>query len=293
MSEGSLDPTLKAALKADFDKQLKEFAKELTAYVSTEDNQWTVKGFIDIFKNIYTISSDTKIISKVLEIHLFPKFLEFAERYDYDMVFAEHQNWYPDISFVSRKNKDIRYAVDLKTTYRLDTHEGFCNGFTLGSHGEYFRVRTSTKNVQFPYGSYIGHFCLGILYSRVADLDADDTEIYSINKLTEIPSVIEDFMFFGAEKWKIASDRSGSGNTANIGSIDHIEDMLNEQGVFIHLGEKIFDDYWTNYGQITVPSKKGGTKKLTKLEEYLEYRGMDTSKINSRRSKRKTKKTNK
>jgi hypothetical protein len=293
MSDGSLDPKLKETLKADFDKQLKEFAKELTAYVSTEDNQWTVKGFIDIFKNIYTISSDTKIISKVLEIHLFPKFLEFAERYDYDMVFAEHQNWYPDISFVSRKNKAIRYAVDLKTTYRLDTHEGFCNGFTLGSHGEYFRVRTSTKNVQFPYGSYIGHFCLGILYSRVADLDADDTEIYSIDKLEEIPSVIEDFMFFGAEKWKIASDRSGSGNTANIGSIDHIEDMLNEQGVFINLGEKIFDDYWTNYGQIMVPSKKGGTKKLTKLEEYLEYRGMDSSKINSRRSKRKTKKTKK
>ncbi|RKZ43257.1 MAG: hypothetical protein DRQ41_05775 [Gammaproteobacteria bacterium] len=49
-------------------------------YVSDKDNQWTIKGFIDIFQNIYSISADTKIVSKVLEIHLFPRFLEFAEQ---------------------------------------------------------------------------------------------------------------------------------------------------------------------------------------------------------------------
>nr|WP_330216919.1 type II restriction endonuclease [Helicobacter pylori] len=42
---------------------------------------------------------------------------------------------------------------------------GFCNGFTLGSHGEYFRNRTSTKNIQFPYSHYLAHTCLGILYT--------------------------------------------------------------------------------------------------------------------------------
>ena len=52
-------------------------------HISTDDGQWSVKGFIDIFKNVYTISSDTKIVSKILEIHLFPKIVEFAKNHGY------------------------------------------------------------------------------------------------------------------------------------------------------------------------------------------------------------------
>jgi hypothetical protein len=61
----------KIAEKETFSKNLKAFVSELTDYVSADDGQWTVKGFIDIFKNVYTLSADTKIVSKVLEIHLF------------------------------------------------------------------------------------------------------------------------------------------------------------------------------------------------------------------------------
>ena len=46
--------------------------------ISTKDGHWVVKGFIDIYKNIYTISSDTKVISKIIELYLFPKILDFA-----------------------------------------------------------------------------------------------------------------------------------------------------------------------------------------------------------------------
>ena len=90
--------------KKIFLKQLKEFAKSLTDYVSTNSGEWSVKGFIDVEKNIYTISSDSKIISKILEIQLFPKFKEFAENYGYEIVLAEKQNWYPDLSFVNKNN---------------------------------------------------------------------------------------------------------------------------------------------------------------------------------------------
>ncbi|MDR1142369.1 MAG: EcoRV family type II restriction endonuclease, partial [Planctomycetaceae bacterium] len=62
-------------IKKQFKCQLKTFADTLGDYVSTEDRQWTVKGFIDVFQNIYTISADTKIVSKIMEIHLFPKLL--------------------------------------------------------------------------------------------------------------------------------------------------------------------------------------------------------------------------
>lgn len=64
--------------KEKFAKKLEKFVTELKEHVSSDDGQWTIKGFIDIFKNIYTISSDTKIVSKILEIHLFPKILAFA-----------------------------------------------------------------------------------------------------------------------------------------------------------------------------------------------------------------------
>ena len=148
--------------KEKFARKLEEFVTELKGHVSTDDGQWTVKGLIDIFKNVYTISSDTKIVSKILEIHLFPKILAFAQANKYKVVLAEHQNYYPDISFVSKHDEAVRFAVDFKTTYRIPGKPWLCNGFTLGSHGEYFQNRTSRKNIQFPYGSYSGHFCLGI-----------------------------------------------------------------------------------------------------------------------------------
>lgn len=279
-------------IKKEFLDKLTEFSKELTEYVSDRVGDWKVKGFIDIEKNIYTISSDTKIISKILEIQLFPKFLEFADQNGYKIVLAEMQNWYPDLSFVNKKNPKIKFAVDIKTTYRLDDYKGFCNGFTLGSHGEYFRNRTSSKNIQFPYAEYTSHICLGILYSRALSADIDETKILKLSGLDKISSVIKDLVFFAEEKWKISSDKGGSGNTANIGSIHFIDDILKGNGVFKNLGESIFDEFWINQGVLKVPDPKnsGNYKKLTNLTEFVEFKGMDSAKINPVRLKRKSKK---
>lgn len=258
----------KEQIKLDFLQKLQTFAKTLKNYVSTPDNQWTVKGFIDVFENIYTISADTKIISKILEIHLFSKFLTFANENDFNLVLAEKQNWYPDISFVSKTNKDIKFAVDLKTTYRLENNPAFCNGFTLGSHGEYFTNQNSTKNIQFPYNQYLGHYCLGILYSRKALTYLEEATVYAKSDLQQIPSVIAEFEFFAQEKWRIASDKSGSGNTANIGSIIYISDILQGNGIFANLGEEWFNEFWQNYGKITFKDKK-----ITDLKTYLQFKG--------------------
>ncbi|KAA3660689.1 MAG: restriction endonuclease, partial [Chloroflexi bacterium] len=120
-------------IKKTFKHQLQAFVQTLQSNISTDDGQWTVKGFIDVYKNIYTISSDTKIVSKILEIHLFPKILDFAEQYGYAIVLPEHQNYYPDLSFVSLEDERVKFAVDIKTTYKLPNYPGFCSGFTLGS----------------------------------------------------------------------------------------------------------------------------------------------------------------
>lgn len=92
--------------------------------------------------------------------------------------------------------------------------------------------------------------------------------------------MIGDFQFFVHEKWEIASDLQGSSNTANIGSITRIEDILNGNGVFKNLGEKWFDDYWINYGKIQMTMPDGKVKKITTLKNYLLYRGQDPKRAN-------------
>ena len=258
--------------KQNFFQLLKLFTEKLSKNIVL-NNQWTMRGVIDVFRNIYPLTTDSKVLSKILELHLLPELLLFAEQFGYTIEPAEKQNWYPDFNFILKKNSDIKFAVDLKTTYRNEQRPDFCNVFTLGSHGEYFTERDSTKNIQYPYSQYSGHFCVGIIYSRNL-LSAYASKIYSVDELEKMPTVIRDFIFFAAEKWKIASDKSGSGNTANIGSIKHIEDILNENGVFVNAGEEIFDDYWRNFGKIKVRGQNGKYKKLSSLSEYLKYRGL-------------------
>lgn len=117
-------------------------------------------------------------------------------------------------------------------------------------------------------------------------MDVDQTRVHRIDELKSIVSVIKDFQFFVCEKWEIASDSSGSGNTANVGSITKISDILSCNGMFKNLGERWFDDFWMNYGKITITvgvgkGKKGRqTKKLTRLKDFLIYRGQDPHLVN-------------
>ncbi|MDE0470527.1 MAG: hypothetical protein OXH57_01190 [Ekhidna sp.] len=303
-----MNPIEKSNQKQRFEKALNEFVKELKSFISTDTGEWTVKGFIDIYKNIYTISSDTKIVSKILEIHIFPEILKFAENNNYKIVLAEHQNWYPDLTIIDKINDNIKFALDLKTTFRRNNKTA---GFTLGSHGEYFKERHKSKNIQFPYNEYLSHYCLGIIYTR-EDFNEDlaETEIYQVAELEEeygnppdlvknrevttvehlksITSVIKDFDFFAAEKWKIASDRQGSGNTANIGSIEYINALKSQQGVFSKLGEEWFYEYWTNYGS-AIMVKEGKTIKISSIWDFPDFKGRKDlySQVISKGAKRK------
>ena len=231
-------------------------------------------------------------MSKILEIHIFPQILQFAEEIGYKIILTEHQNYYPDLTFINVENEEIKFAVDLKTTYRKKSG---ISSFTLGSHGSYFKERDKKKNIQFAYNQYMGHFCLGVIYTRVDMADnVSETEIYNVielleeyetpnkkvgdrkvttvNNLKSITSVIKDFEFFAAEKWQIASDKQGSGNTTNIGSTLSIDDLRNGNGIFSQLGEEVFDEYWMNYGSATM-MKEGKTIKITSLKDFLEFTG--------------------
>jgi hypothetical protein len=117
----------------------------------------------------------------------------------------------------------------------------------------------------------------------------EETKVYKLKELSDIPAGIKNFTFFACEKWTIASDKSGSGNTANIGSIQKISDIIAGNGVFKNLGEEWFDEYWMNYGKINIKDKDGKTKKITSLPEYLKYRGKDENLYFPRASKIKQK----
>lgn len=214
---------------------------EFENVISTDKGDWVVKGFIDIYKNIYTISSDTKVISKIIELYIFPKILEFARKNNLEIELTKEQNFYPDITF--KDSEGNLFAVDLKSSYRKN--DNHINGMTLGAFTGYFRDRDSLKNITHPYNEYKAHVVLGVIYDYVSDID--ERKSYTIEQLPDIISVIKNFKFFVQEKWKIAIDRPGSGNTKNIGSVSNINDLINGNGPFAELGEDIFNDYWMYY----------------------------------------------
>jgi len=258
----------KEQLKQLFRKQLFKQIELFNEAVSTDSGDWIVKGFIDIARNIYTISADTKVISKIIELLLFPKICRFAEKHRYKMLLCKEQNFYPDISFID--SKDNKFAVDIKTTYRKG--RSTVNGMTLGAFTGYFRDRNSTKNISFPYQDYTGHFVLGVIYSRTNDA-GNERNIYQLNELKNITSVIRDFTFFVQEKYKIALDRPGSGNTKNIGSVRNIDTLVQGKGPFAVLGEDVFDDYWMYY--LTKDMARAIDLKeapYKNLKEYREYK---------------------
>ncbi|MCM1519214.1 MAG: restriction endonuclease [Lachnoclostridium sp.] len=248
--------------------------KEILSYKSfleTADNDWIVKGFIDVNKNIYTITNDTKVVSKIIEILLIPKLENFAKRNNLILELPSKQNYYPDLTF--KDNEGSLFAVDFKSSY----YDGAkANGLTLGSYWGYFRNRTEKMSMDYPYSAYKCHIVVGILYQQAKGLENEKT-VYSINQLEAIKSVIDNFIFFVQPKWKIALDRPGSGNTRNIGGTDDITKLINGTGPFAELGEDVFDDYWMNYYNKADAKLYGpGTPNYYNLESYKAYKTNQT-----------------
>jgi hypothetical protein len=176
----------------------------LQSRVSTEAGDWTVKGFIDVYRRIYTISIDTKVLSKVLELLMLPVIARFAKEQDFELVLAPAQNQYPDISLIDRASPEICYALDIKTTYRKNEDKNgqtLVSGMTLGTFGGYFRTRDRPVSSTFAYNRYAKHYVLGVVYSRVPGID--ERRVYDIEDLADIPSVARDFQFFLHEKYRI------------------------------------------------------------------------------------------
>ena len=252
---------------SDFRNRLLNYFEEFRHTLATDTGDWVIKGFIDIYRNVYTISVDTKVASKIIELMLFPIVSRFAQENNLKMILSEHQNHYPDLSFVA--SDGTKFAVDLKSTYRVNAERA--NGFTLGAFTGYFRQRKSTKNITFPYEQYAGHFVLGIIYSR-QDEEIDERKVYNLEDLPNIVSVVKNFDFLLQEKWRIATDRPGSGNTKNIGSVSNIQELINGNGPFVPYGAEVFDDYWMNYLTKDMAQAIDSEVPYHNLDQYWKWR---------------------
>lgn len=250
---------------------LQKEAEGFNELVATDKGDWLVKGFIDTMKNIYTISCDTKVVSKVLELMLIPAFEKFAKKNNLILELAPQQNFYPDLTFICKKTGN-KYAVDIKSTVRDGKNK--IKGMTLGAFTGYFRNRVSNKNTHYPYGSYSGHLVVGVIYSLVEA--PNEKTRYTIEELDKIISVIKDFNFFAQPKYRIASASPGSGNTKNIGSISNEDGLLNGTGIFAALGEEVYNDYWMYYLTKDMATVAGIPRPYSNLQNYLEYKKRGT-----------------
>ena len=252
--------------KDQFFSLLSEEVKTYKDFLETDSHDWIVKGFIDIDKNVYTITNDTKVVSKIIEILLIPKLDKFAHNHGMVLELPSKQNYYPDLTF--KDEEGHLFAVDFKSSY----YDGeSVNGLTLGSYWGYFRNRDSVMNMDHSYNSYSSHTVLGMLYKQSV-IDANEKNVFSIDELAVIHSVIEQFIFFVQPKWKVANDIPGSGNTRNIGGITNIKKLVNGEGPFAGLGEDVFDDYWKNYFNKTDARNAGiGTPHYHNLKTYKQY----------------------
>ena len=79
--------------KEKFVELLRNAVRNFGETISTDDGNWVVKGFVDIHKNIYTISADTKVISKIIELYIFPKIIEFATVNNLTIELTKEQNF--------------------------------------------------------------------------------------------------------------------------------------------------------------------------------------------------------
>ena len=222
---------------------MKDFILKALADVQ---NGYSLCGVVDRRGRVYPLGSDTKVISTLFEIVTRQAVASYAESKGMLLVEPTRQNHYPDFTLMRNENDRRKIALDVKTTYRKEGQSRF--RYTLGSYTSYIHPETESKNILFPYSHYREHWIIGFVYNRTEGKQGAIGRIYSFETLSQMPVPFDDVEVFIQEKWRIAGDRAGSGNTANIGSINGtISDFRAGKGVFDSEAE--FLEYWRDYGR--------------------------------------------
>ncbi len=212
--------------------------------LETIENGYSLCGVVDRRGRVHPLGTDTKVLSALFEIVARQAVAAYAQFAGLILKEPEKQNHYPDFTLMKDEADQEKIALDVKTTYRRDTVSPY--GFTLGSYTSYIRPETARKNIVYPYGDYKEHWVIGFVYLRVENRRNPGSAVYSFDELQDIPAPFSDVEVFMQEKWRIAGDRPGSGNTTNIGSIrGTTDDFRSGKGLFA--SEEEYLTYWQGY----------------------------------------------
>ena len=207
-------------------------------------NGYSLCGVVDRKARVYPLGSDTKVISTLFEIVARQAIVAYAQKSGLELIEPEKQNRYPDFTLSRGKDDLKKISLDVKTTYRKEQQDKF--SYTLGSYTSYICPDTESKNIVFPYSHYGQHWIIGFVYKRAEGKRDTSGRIYSFGSLNQIPIPFDDVEVFMQERWRIAGDKAGSGNTASLGSIiGTIEDFSMGNGIFS--SEEEFLKYWQGY----------------------------------------------
>ena len=105
-------------------------------------------------------------------------------------------------------------------------------------------MRNNTKNIEYKYTDYVKHYVIGFIYKRNGQ--AQESQVFDYSEREKIVFPFYDVKYFIQEKYKIAGDKPGSGNTENIGSFltKNYSELKGGEGPFSELGVDAFDIYW-------------------------------------------------
>lgn len=219
-------------------------------------------GILDYNNKIHTLGTDSKIIGRIFEMFTQPVLEEIALELNLKIKTPESQTIYPDFILMSSENSKEKIAIDIKTTYINNNNSPI--KFTLGSFGSY--MRNNTKNIEYQYTDYKKHYVIGFIYKRNGH--AQESKIFDYNNIDKIACPYKDVKYFIQEKYKIAGDKPGSGNTENIGSFSTINfnELKDGKGPFSSLGHEIFDMYWKFY-----PKYRSLERNYNNINEFLAW----------------------
>lgn len=239
-----------------YDFIIPEFYKEMP------NVDLNVYGILDSQDNIHTLGTDSKIIGRIFEMLVQPVLKKIANKHNLILKTPESQTIYPDFVMMTSEDSNEKIAIDVKTTYVVNDDSRIV--FTLGSFGSY--MRNNTKNIEYKYTDYCKHFVICFIYKR--NDSAQGSKVFNYKSKDSIEYPFTDVRYFIQEKYKIAGDKPGSGNTENIGSFStkSFEDLKNGTGPFASYGKEVFDLYWKYY-----PEYRAASKEYTSLPEFLRW----------------------
>lgn len=223
-----------------------------------------VYGILDRNDNVLSLGTDSKVLGRIFEIKVQPILKEIAEEHGFILETPKSQTEYPDFIMIDKTDSKKKIAIDVKSAHQKTNNSQI--KFTLGTFKSY--MQDNKSSIAYDYTDFIKHYVIGFVYKRTDGCDAQESEMLPFEERKKIQCPYTDVKFFVQEKYKIAGEKRGSGDTDNIGSFatKKYDDLKNGKGPFSELGIDIYELYWRYH-----PKNTDAEKNYKTLLEFAKW----------------------